>query len=71
MTPHEVMHDTGNCIRCGQELTDELSIERGYGPVCHKKHLQAQAEMEANENAANDSETVSQHETTETKQVSQ
>jgi len=29
----EVWHH-GNCCRCARELTDPLSIERGFGPVC-------------------------------------
>lgn len=29
----EIMH-TGNCLRCGKELTDATSIEIGLGPVC-------------------------------------
>jgi hypothetical protein len=28
------MYHTGNCMRCGRELTDPDSIERGLGPVC-------------------------------------
>jgi hypothetical protein len=32
----EISH-TGNCLRCGQTLTDAQSIERGLGPVCRKK----------------------------------
>ena len=29
-------HATGNCCFCMSGLTDERSIERGYGPVCAK-----------------------------------
>jgi hypothetical protein len=29
-----------HCKMCGKEITDELSRERGYGPVCYEKHLE-------------------------------
>jgi hypothetical protein len=29
----ELRH-TGNCLRCGRELTDSNSIDRGLGPTC-------------------------------------
>jgi hypothetical protein len=29
-----------HCRMCGKEITDELSRERGYGPVCYEKHLE-------------------------------
>jgi hypothetical protein len=32
----EISH-TGNCLRCGQTLTDAQSIGRGLGPVCSQK----------------------------------
>lgn len=28
-----------NCLRCGRKLTDNVSIERNYGPVCYEKYL--------------------------------
>jgi hypothetical protein len=27
----------GRCAVCGKPLTDELSIERGIGPICYKR----------------------------------
>jgi hypothetical protein len=27
------------CRKCGRELSNQLSRERGYGPVCYEKHL--------------------------------
>lgn len=30
--------ETGQCCFCGLELTDPESVQRGYGPVCAKKH---------------------------------
>ena len=30
----ELFH-TGNCLKCGRELTDAHSIETGLGPVCN------------------------------------
>jgi hypothetical protein len=32
----DVFH-LGCCIRCGQTLTDAVSIEHGLGPICRKK----------------------------------
>lgn len=29
---------TGRCCYCGRRLTDAISIELGYGPVCAKHH---------------------------------
>lgn len=43
---NEIWSDEGGCKRCGRKLTDELSIERGYGPVCHKKVEQDRTEAE-------------------------
>lgn len=34
----EIWH-SGECSRCGRELTDPASIERGLGPVCAEKSL--------------------------------
>lgn len=28
------------CRMCGKEITDELSRERGCGPVCFGKHIE-------------------------------
>lgn len=33
----EIWSDTSTCKRCGREIAGELSLERGYGPVCFKK----------------------------------
>ncbi|WP_245830911.1 DUF6011 domain-containing protein [Sediminibacillus massiliensis] len=33
------------CVKCGRELKDKRSIERGYGPTCWKK-AQEEAEKE-------------------------
>lgn len=54
----EVFSDTGNCGRCGRELTDEFSIERGYGPVCYQKHLN---DLNDNEQASFDEMEESEH----------
>lgn len=32
-----------HCGICGRELQDKKSIERGFGPVCYKKYLEAKA----------------------------
>ena len=32
----KVIHH-GRCAKCGKELTDEESIERGFGPICYKR----------------------------------
>ncbi|WP_200411943.1 DUF6011 domain-containing protein [Virgibacillus salexigens] len=32
------------CATCRRKLKDKKSIERGYGPVCYKKHLKAVAD---------------------------
>jgi hypothetical protein len=37
-TNFEVWH-SGECSRCGRELTDPESIARGLGPVCAEKSL--------------------------------
>jgi len=37
MIPHEVMYDEGTCKRCGRKISDELSLDRGYGPKCYEK----------------------------------
>lgn len=29
----------GSCKRCGRKLKDQISIERGFGKICLKKHL--------------------------------
>jgi Family of unknown function (DUF6011) len=34
------------CATCGRRLKDRKSIERGYGPVCYKKHLKALSDKE-------------------------
>ncbi|GIO25369.1 DUF6011 domain-containing protein [Oceanobacillus sp. J11TS1] len=34
------------CGRCNRKLKDQKSIDRQFGPVCYKKHLQEQAEEE-------------------------
>lgn len=47
---NEIFSDTGNCGRCGRELTDVISIDRGYGPVCYEKHLKAVADEEFQKN---------------------
>lgn len=33
------------CGRCGRKLKTAKSIEDGFGPVCKKKHEQAEAEF--------------------------
>ena len=39
------------CGRCNRKLKSAKSIELGFGPTCHKKHLQdlADAEFEKNQ----------------------
>lgn len=39
------------CGRCNRKLKTLKSIELGFGPTCHKKHLQelADAEFEKNQ----------------------
>lgn len=39
------------CGRCNRKLKTAKSIELGFGPTCHKKHLQelADAEFEKNQ----------------------
>lgn len=37
MIPHEVDYDYAFCKRCNRKLHDEISIDRGYGPVCWEK----------------------------------
>lgn len=46
MIPHEVDYDEGACERCGRKITDLLSLERGFGPVCYKKHQEEEAAAE-------------------------
>jgi hypothetical protein len=31
-------HATGHCVYCSRELTDDRSVEVGYGPVCAEKN---------------------------------
>lgn len=38
------------CNRCNRQLKTDKSIALGYGPTCHKKHLQEQADAEFNKN---------------------
>lgn len=33
------------CGRCGRKLKTAKSIEAGFGPVCKKKHEEAEAEF--------------------------
>ncbi|WP_342505887.1 DUF6011 domain-containing protein [Sporosarcina sp. FSL K6-2383] len=33
------------CNRCGRELKTQQSIKNGFGPVCQKKHEEAEAEF--------------------------
>lgn len=33
------------CGRCGRKLKTQKSIDAGYGPVCKKKHEEAEAEF--------------------------
>lgn len=47
---NEIWSDTGNCKRYGREIADEISLERGFGPVCYKKHLQEEAAAEFERN---------------------
>ncbi|WP_252503253.1 DUF6011 domain-containing protein [Sporosarcina sp. Marseille-Q4943] len=35
----------GACKRCNRKLKTPRSIEVGYGPVCKRKHDQAEAEF--------------------------
>lgn len=28
------------CRMCGREIMNQLSRERGYGPICYEKHLE-------------------------------
>lgn len=39
------------CKRCNRPLTSAKSVELGFGPTCHKKHLKelADAEFERNQ----------------------
>ena len=46
----EVYSDAGKCKRCEWELTDWLSIERGYDPVCYRKHQEELADEEFQKN---------------------
>ena len=32
-----------NCLRCGRKLSNEESVERGYGTCCYKKVLKESA----------------------------
>ncbi|WP_337970224.1 DUF6011 domain-containing protein [Virgibacillus salexigens] len=38
------------CATCGRKLKDKKSIERGYGPVCYEKHLNAIADEKFEKN---------------------
>lgn len=38
------------CGRCNRKLKTSKSIELGFGPTCHKKHLQELAEAEFEKN---------------------
>ncbi len=44
------------CARCNRKLIDKKSIERGYGPVCYKRHLKEEqdAEFERNQLTINE-----------------
>ncbi|SET95135.1 hypothetical protein SAMN05421676_11234 [Salinibacillus kushneri] len=33
------------CARCNRNLKDKKSIERGFGPVCYKKHQEEEKEF--------------------------
>ncbi|MGY0692640.1 DUF6011 domain-containing protein [Virgibacillus sp. FSP13] len=41
---------TETCKRCNRKLKTQKSIDKGYGPVCYKKHLQEEAEREFEKN---------------------
>jgi len=34
------------CNRCGKPLTNEISLDRGYGPVCWSKQTHGESEHE-------------------------
>lgn len=36
----------GRCQRCHRKLTDDASMQRGFGPVCYGKHV-AEKELES------------------------
>lgn len=42
----EIWSDSSTCKRCGREIAGELSLERGYGPVCFKKVQEANEQHE-------------------------
>lgn len=44
------MNEMEVCARCGRKLKTQKSIDQGYGPVCHKKHLKAIADAEFEKN---------------------
>lgn len=46
----EIYSDEMSCLRCGRKLTTVLSHDRGYGPVCYKKHLREKEEEEFRKN---------------------
>lgn len=50
MNNHEIDYDYVSCKRCNRKLTDQVSAERGFGPVCYKKHQQEKAEEEFQKN---------------------
>ena len=53
------------CGRCNRKLKTLKSIELGFGPTCHKKHLQALADAEFEKNQVTIDE-VMVHEADET-----
>lgn len=38
-----------NCGRCGRKLKTKKSIKVGFGPVCKRKHEEAEAEFLKNQ----------------------
>ena len=36
LPPSLEFYHIGRCARCGHKLTDEQSIDRGFGPTCYK-----------------------------------
>lgn len=46
MNNDEIDYDYVFCKRCNRKLTDVVSAERGYGPVCYRKHQAELAEEE-------------------------
>ncbi len=43
---NEMYDDHVFCLRCNRKLTDQVSAERGMGPVCYRKHNAEIAEEE-------------------------